>query len=254
MLSAAGFATLLQHPASPLAMGGASAIGRLPMGAAMGLTAIALIYSPWGRRSGAHMNPAVTLTFLRLGKITPLDAAMYVAAQFTGGFAGIVLATVALNHLPADASVNFVATRPGAAGPAAALLGESLISFGMMLVVLVVSNHPGRSQWTGVCAGVLVCAYIVIEAPLSGMSMNPARSLGPAWLAGALDSMWIYIAGPLGGMFVAAEVYVRVHGHERVRCAKLHHPDHVPCIFRCRIGDRPASSSMPSAHRYEVSV
>src|SRR5215471_18138162 len=61
---------------------------RALIGVAMGLTAIGLIYSPWGRRSGAHLNPAVTLTFWRLGKVAPADAVFYVAAQFAGGVAG----------------------------------------------------------------------------------------------------------------------------------------------------------------------
>src|SRR5262245_66118016 len=96
MLSAATFASLLRHPSSPFAsaVGGLmpSALQRIPMGIAMGLTAAAIIYSPLGRRSGAHMNPAVTLTFLRLGKIAAHDAAIYIAAQFTGGLAGIAAA------------------------------------------------------------------------------------------------------------------------------------------------------------------
>src|SRR5262245_56637822 len=85
LISAAGFATLLQHPSSPLARWTAPPIvKRIPMGIAMGLTAIALIYSPLGRRSGAHLNPAVTLTYYRLGKVAGADAAAYAAAQFAG--------------------------------------------------------------------------------------------------------------------------------------------------------------------------
>src|SRR6185436_16170262 len=122
--SAAGFATLLRHPASPLA----SAVGsllwpvlqRVPMGMAMGLTAAAIIYSPLGRRSGAHMNPAVTLTFLRLGKIDGRDAAAYVAAQFAGGAVGIVSATWLFRGLPAHPAINYVATVPGPPGQFAA--------------------------------------------------------------------------------------------------------------------------------------
>src|SRR5918995_1257232 len=94
MISAAAVATLLQHPDSPLAdLIGTPLLQRVPMGLAMGLTAAALIYSPLGARSGAHMNPSVTLTFLRLGKIAPIDAAGYVAAQFAGGIAGVAIAT-----------------------------------------------------------------------------------------------------------------------------------------------------------------
>jgi aquaporin Z len=237
MLSAASFATLLQHPASPLSLGATpTMVTRLPMGLAMGVTAIVIIYSPWGRRSGAHMNPAVTLTFLRLGKIAPIDAAMYVLAQFFGGFAGIALATELLVRLPADPSVNYVATVPGPAGAAWAVIGEMTISFAMMLAVLVVSNHPRFNRLTGVCAGILVFTYITVEAPLSGMSMNPARSLGPAVLAGSLDSLWIYFAAPIAGMALAAEAYVRGRGEARVFCAKLDHSPGTPCIFRCRFG------------------
>ena len=60
------------------------------MGAIMGLTAIGLIYSPWGQQSGAHLNPAVTLTFWRLGKVATWDALFYVLAQFAGGALGVL--------------------------------------------------------------------------------------------------------------------------------------------------------------------
>jgi aquaporin Z len=114
MFSAASFATLLQHPRSPWPIViGSPLVGRFVMGLAMGLTAIAIVYSPVGRRSGAHMNPAVTLTFFRLGKIAAADAALYVLAQFAGGFGGIVIANQVLARLPADPAVNYVATLPG---------------------------------------------------------------------------------------------------------------------------------------------
>jgi aquaporin Z len=88
MVSACGFTVLLFHPASPAVQAIPSEfVRRWLTGLAMGATAIALIYSPWGRRSGAHFNPAVTLTFLRLGNVAPRDAAGYVLAQFVGGVA-----------------------------------------------------------------------------------------------------------------------------------------------------------------------
>jgi aquaporin Z len=238
MCSAAAFATLLQHPSSPVFVGaGEAAVERIPMGIAMGLTAIALIYSPWGARSGAHLNPAVTLTFWRLNKIASRDAVLYVVAQCIGGLAGIVVATVALARLPADPAVNYVATVPGTSGAVVALIAEFVISCGLMLVVLLCSNHPRLAPFTGAAAGALVCAYIVVEAPLSGMSMNPARSLGPAVLAGTIDSMWIYVIGPLAGMLSAAVVHERYAGSSAIACAKLHHPSHIPCIH-CGAGAR----------------
>src|SRR5262245_61718974 len=124
MLSAATFASLLRHPASPLSVSVGSfmpaPLQRVPMGIAMGLTAAGIIYSPLGRRSGAHMNPAVTLTFLRLGKVEPRDAAGYVTAQFLGGSLGIMAATLLLRGLPSHPAINYVATVPGASGSAVA--------------------------------------------------------------------------------------------------------------------------------------
>ena len=235
MLSATTFATLLQHPSSPFSSWPYPPIvQRIPMGVAMGLTAAAIIYSPLGRRSGAHMNPALTLTFLRLGKVTPIDALGYIAAQFAGGAAGILAAVWLLRGLPADPSVNFIATTPGPEGWAVAFLAEALISFGMMLMVLTATNTSGLAPFTGLFAGALVATYITFEAPLSGMSMNPARSLGPSVLAHQGASLWIYFVAPIVGMFAAAEVFVRARGRESVGCAKLHHPKHGRCIFGCR--------------------
>ena len=244
MLSAATFATLLRHPASPLAPTIAVAVWpvlqRVPMGIAMGLTAAAIIYSPLGRRSGAHMNPAVTLTFLRLGKIATRDAAGYVAAQFAGGAAGILAATWLLRGLPSHPAINYVATVPGAPGQLVAFAAELAISFGMMLLVLSTSNVQRLARFTGAFAGLLIALYITIEDPLSGMSMNPARTLGPAMLAHTGRSLWIYFVAPPLGMLLAAELFVHTAGANRVRCAKLHHPSGVPCIFHCRHMETPA--------------
>jgi aquaporin Z len=79
MVSACGFGTLLEFPGPPVRAGlGDPLARRVLMGLAMGLTAVALIYSPWGRRSGGQFNPAVTLTFLRLRRLAPVDASFYV--------------------------------------------------------------------------------------------------------------------------------------------------------------------------------
>src|ERR1700747_4197 len=91
MVSACLFGALYEFPQSTIHQAiGSSFLRRLLMGVSMGLTAIAIIYSPWGKRSGAHINPSVTFTFLRLGKIKPWDAIFYMAAQFTGAVLGVV--------------------------------------------------------------------------------------------------------------------------------------------------------------------
>ncbi len=86
MVSACSFAALLFHPASPVRpVIAGNMLRSVLMGVAMGMTNIAIIYSPWGKRSGAHINPSVTLTFFRLGKVEPWDALFYTLAQFAGG-------------------------------------------------------------------------------------------------------------------------------------------------------------------------
>src|SRR5262249_62074130 len=107
MLSACAFTTLVFHPSSPILSGFEAPIfRRCLMGLAMALTAVSIIYSPWGRRSGAHLNPAVTLTFWRLGKVATWDAVFYVLAQFAGGLAGVLVAVSALRQWLADPAVH----------------------------------------------------------------------------------------------------------------------------------------------------
>src|ERR1043166_2016764 len=234
MISACAFTVLLYHPASPVTQEIQNeVIRRVLMGVAMGSTAIALIFSPLGKRSGGHFNPSVTLTFFRLGKIKPWDAAFYALFQFAGAVAGVLIASLMLGQLVSHMSVNYAATVPGRAGVMAAFVAELAITFIMMTVILNVSNTNRLSRWTGLFAGALVAAYSTIEAPISGMSMNPARTLGSAFGAHVWNSLWIYFTAPPMGMLLAAEVFRRVKAGRAVACAKLHHHNNQRCIFRC---------------------
>jgi aquaporin Z len=225
MVSAATMTSLLEHPASPArALLTDPTMRRAAMGVAMGTTAAALIYSPWGRRSGAHNNPAVTLTFFRLGKISGRDALAYITAQFVGGAAGIAAAAMLLRPWIAHPSVNYVATVPGPGGPLLAFAAEAAISFVLMFFVLTMSSHAK--------AALLIACFITVEAPLSGMSMNPARTLGPDLVGNVFQGLWIYFLAPPIGMLGAAEVVARLRRRSSIRCAKLFH-DSGHCIFGC---------------------
>jgi aquaporin Z len=231
MVSACVFGALLWYPGSAFSALVADGHGRRAlMGVAMGLTFVAIVYSPWGQQSGAHLNPSVTLTFLRLGKVQPWDAVFYVVAQFAGGLMGVLLCQAALGDVLADPAVNYVVTVPGTRGAVVAFAAESIIAFVMMLTVLSVSNS-GLARWTGLFAGALVVAYITFEAPLSGMSLNPARTLGSAVPAMSWTALWVYFTAPLFGMLAAAEAYLALRGARAVRCAKLHHQNRRRCIF-----------------------
>jgi aquaporin Z len=229
MISAGVFTTLFEYPGSPLhsAIGNAD-LRRVLIGVAMGLTAIGLIYSPWGQRSGAHMNPAVTLTFWRLGKIATWDAVFYIVAQCLGGTLGVLLTAILMQHAFTAPPVAYVVTVPGSAGVIVAFIAEAIISVLMMSVILRVANSR-YAKFTGLCAGLLVATYISIEAPLSGMSINPARSLASAWPSGIWTDFWIYLSAPVLGMQIAAWLHTRGRQRE-VACAKLQHPDDQRCI------------------------
>jgi len=232
MISAFTFGTILEHPASQVHQTIPNPhLRRLLMGIAMGLTAITIIYSPWGKQSGAHINPSTTFTFFRLGKVAKWDAIFYILCQFVGGLVGAVLAATLLSSWVAHPSVNYVITRPGMAGISAAFFAEVVITFILMSVILRVSNHASLHKLTGLCAGALVATYITIEAPISGMSMNPARTFASAVPAHHWHALWVYFTAPLVGMLSAAEVYVRTGGGRSVACAKLHHENSKRCIF-----------------------
>lgn len=238
MLSACSVGVVLDHPSSPVCqMIQDPTLRRVLFGSAMGATAILNIYSPWGKRSGAHLNPSTTLTFWRLGKVETWDAVFYSLSQFAGGIAGVLTAQLLFGSLIAHPNVNYVATVPGPSGEAVAFAAEVVITFILISVVLRVSNTKNLARYTGLFAGALVLTYISVEAPLSGMSMNPARTLGSAAPGGVWTALWIYFTAPPIGMLLGAEVYLRLKGKRRVFCAKLHHYNDKRCIFRCNFAE-----------------
>lgn len=243
MLSAGFFGTLLEYPGSPVYRAMPDPLlRRFWMGLAMGTTAVALIYSSWGRRSGAHMNPATTLTFARLGKMHRRDAAFYVLAQFVGGAAGVAVVALVLRSAFLHPPVRAVATLPGPAGLSAAFLAEMAMTFVLMSVVLWVSNSARLHRYTGVCAGCLVAVYIIFAAPISGMSINPARTMASAVWASAWDGLWVYFLAPPLGMLLAAQAYMWARGRQRVHCAKLNHHTARRCIFHCSFSELQSNS------------
>ena len=234
MFFTCALATLLQHPASPV--GHLIANGffrRALMGLGMGATVVAIITSPWGKQSGAHFNPGVTLTFYRLGKMDFSDAAFYVTAQFLGAVSGVAIVTLVLRGAPGHAAVHYGVTMPGAYGSAIAFVAEMTISFILMSTVLFVSNRENIARYTPYFAGALVATYWTLESPLSGMSTNPARTFGSAFYAGYWHALWIYFTAPPLGMLAAAEIFLQVRGGVGPLCAKLHHSNNKRCIFYC---------------------
>jgi aquaporin Z len=233
MISAGLFTILLHHPGSPvLNFIPNEFVRRMLTGIAMGTTAIALIFSPLGKRSGAHFNPAVTLTFWRLGKVKNWDAVFYIIAQFAGAIVGVFVVALFVHEALSHPKVNYAATLPRMYGMIVAFIAEFAIAFVLMSVVLRVSNTPHIARYTGLFAGALVATYITFEAPFSGMSMNPARTFGSAFVGHLWTGLWIYFTAPVLAMQLAAALYLR--GKGVVYCAKFHHYNRHRCIFNCR--------------------
>jgi len=233
MISAGLFTILLHHPGSPvLNFIPSEFTRRMLTGIAMGSTAIALVFSPLGKRSGAHFNPAVTLAFWRLGKVKNWDALFYVIAQFIGGIFGVLAVALFVREALSHPTVNYVATLPSPHGVSVAFAAEFVIAFILMSIVLRVSNTPHIARYTGLFAGALVATYITLEAPFSGMSMNPARTFGSAFVGHLWTGLWIYFTAPVLAIQLAGMIHLRRKGV--VYCAKYHHYNRHRCIFNCR--------------------
>ena len=171
-----------------------------------GLVVMALIYT-LGETSGAHLNPAVTVSFAAAGRFPWSAVPGYGSAQCAGA-----LSASALLRWLFPAAKGLGATVPS--GPASqSLVFETLLTFFLMLVILQVSIGAREK---GITAGLVIGATVGLEAmfagPICGASMNPARSLGPAVFGGAMDSLWIYWVGPVLGALLAIPVHRVLQG------------------------------------------
>jgi aquaporin Z len=235
MLAASSFGTELFYVRSPFLRWLPDPMLRLIlMGLLMGVTAIAIIRSPMGRRSGAHFNPAVSITFLCLGRMHRLDALFYVISQFVGGACGVLAARLIIGARLGAPSVRYVVTVPGRHGIFAAFLAEYFMGWLMMTVVLVSANSRRFARFTWLLVGTLVTMYVIGFSGISGFSVNPARTVASAIFAGVWTALWIYLSAPLLGMLSAAALYILRSGSDAVLCAKVYHDQHSPCPFYCR--------------------
>jgi aquaporin Z len=242
MISACVFTVILFDPSMPIQSWlPGPVLRRLLMGISMGVTAILIIRSSMGKRSGAHFNPAITLTYFRLGKISRPDAFFYVLSQFIGGIAGVAVSAVFMGQALASPAVMYAETVPGKYGTGAAFAAETFMAALLMGIVLWTSNRPPLASYTSYLVGILITFYVELFAPVSGFSINPARTTGSAVFAGVWTAIWIYFTAPLFGMLFSAEVYIRWQGQDRILCAKLHPDPAYECPFLCQYpGHHPA--------------
>ena len=203
------------------------------MGGMVAVSTFLIIRSRFGRRSGAHLNPAITLAYLWLDRIHRWDAVSYMIAQFAGGLAGVFLAYQMLGHHLSAPPVRYVVTLPGDYGGAVAFLAEFLLSASVMVVILFATNHRSLTRFSPLLVALITVFYYFLCSSISGFSVNPARTFSSAFFAWIWQGIWIYFAAPSVGMLAAAAIYIRSMGPRSVYCAKLFHDLSSICPFPC---------------------
>ncbi len=214
VLGAGCLAVFLEHPDFPAmkgAFGGeANALWRrVPLGLIMGAYIAVVIYL-FGEKSGAHINPATTWAFFRLGKINFTNSVFYTLAQFAGAIAAALTLKFALGLWFAHPLIDFGVTKPMPPhGSLSAFVAEFIISFVLMFVVLIFISSKRLEKYAAPVSGVLIALYLIFEMPFSGMSLNPARSFAAAFAANKWEHLWIYFVAPPVAMLLAAEIFER---------------------------------------------
>ncbi len=165
----------------------------------------------FGEKSGAHINPATTWAFFRLGKINFTNSVFYTLAQFAGAVAAALILKFALGSWFAHQLIDFGITKPMPPHDSvSALIAEFIISFVLMFAVLICISSKRLEKYAALVSGVLIALYLIFEMPFSGMSLNPARSFAAAFAANKWELLWIYFVAPPVAMLLAAEIYGRI--------------------------------------------
>ncbi len=186
-----------------------------------GTVGACIALSPIGKRSGAHINPIVTLAFRLKGTISTPLAIGYVLAQLVGAVAGSTLLRL---WGSLGSSVAYGATIPSHYGSFAALLGEIGTTFALIFALFSFLGIKRIRKFTPLLFPPLYGIMVWLEAALSGTSTNPARSFGPAVIASDWHGFWIYLLGPSVGCIVAlVTLQLRPLRRLHVDIAKIEH-------------------------------
>jgi aquaporin Z len=198
---------------------------RLLNGFLFGSVGAAIAFSPIGKMSGAHINPAMTFAFWLEGKMRWRDAGCYVTAQMVGAALG-ALALLVWGAVGSSEAWGAAVPRSGVPGwlPVA---GEAGCTFLLVLLIFLFAAHKSTQPFTPLVNPPLFAVLTWLEAPLSGASANPARSFGPELVGWLWQGWWVYWAGPLFGAALAVVVLrFGVLGGHRPHEARLCHFGH----------------------------
>jgi aquaporin Z len=192
-----------------------SHIGFAGIAVAFGLAVLAMVYAI-GSISGCHINPAITVAMLVVGKIKGKDAIFYIIAQCIGAIigAGILWAIASGNPNFSLAASGLGQNGFGDHSPAgyslvACLIAEVVLTAVFLLVVFGATHQNAPKGFAGLAIGLALTFIHLVGIPITGTSVNPARSLGPAVFVGgdALAQLWLFIVAPIIGGIIAAIIW-----------------------------------------------
>lgn len=185
--------------------------------------------SPLGRLSGAHLNPAVTLSFRVLGRVSGHDVGGYLFAQLAGALAGTALVSL-LWGSTAD-SVGGGATTVGKTGTGLAISLEVAMTAVLIGVILLFVSDARLTRWTPLAIWPVITALVWIGSPYTGTSLNPTRSVAPALVFAQVADLWVYVLAPVVGAVVVGLLWRRRDRAAQPKTAKLFHdPGYACCL------------------------
>jgi glycerol uptake facilitator len=175
--------------------------------------AIAVAIYAFGTTSGAHINPAVTVSLAATGRFPWGDVPTYVVAQLVGATAGAALIVAAFGGDAIDFGTGGT-TLADDATYVQGIVAEAIGTFLLLTAIMALAvDSRAPAGWAGFMIGLAVAAAVLVIGPLTGASINPARTFGPLLVTtiGGGDTDWgdlpLYIVGPLAGGGLAAFAY-----------------------------------------------
>jgi MIP family channel proteins len=162
----------------------------------------------FGVVSGGHFNPVVTLAAVAIRRIKPIDGAIYVLAQLSGGVLGALLCKALLEDEGRATNYGAAEVSGLLAGNFAGSIVEAIGTFCLVLVILAaVYSRKSLKDWAPLAIGTTLGFIVMVGAPLTGGAFNPARWFGPALIGNDFGGTWPYLVGPIVGALLAAAVY-----------------------------------------------
>ncbi|ORZ17277.1 aquaporin-like protein [Absidia repens] len=167
-----------------------------------------------GHVSGAHLNPAVTLTFWAYSGFPRQKVLMYITAQISGAFSGAAVLYSMIEPAvdmfdngdrqilgPKGTAGIFATYPPFYVGTFTAVSSE-VIGTALLLLLIMVTGHPNNMPFCTMQGVMIAAGLMAISLGLgytSGFSLNPARDLGPR--------LFTAVAGWGPGVFSVANYY-----------------------------------------------